>query len=500
MTVSSEEALSLEFRVRGRLQGVGLPPAVWRAARELGLPGEVLDDAEGVLLRVGGDRARVTALFDRLERALPPRAHIDTIESQAYGGELPVEFRIVGAAPDGGKELTPAPIKLPAGFERAAPLLAAGGDNQAAFCLLTDGAVILSPEQGDLTTDGVFDTYRAQIDAYRTLFDHTPTALAADLHPEYRSARWARAEAQRCKLELIDVQHHHAHLAACLVDNGIALAAAPVLGIVLDGFGFGDDGTLWGGEFLLADYRRYRRLARLKPVPTPGGIRAVREPWRCLYGHIIAAMGWECFTAEHSGLELHRYLQQQPLGELDRMMALDMKAWPTSSCGRLFDALAAALGICRDHQSADHEAAGQLEALAAGAGAADGATAYDFALASASSNDLWELDPAPMWRSVFRDLADQRPGREIAARFHRGLSQALVATVTRLAPGDIGERRFDSVALTGGCWRNRLLLESVSEALREAGFAVLTHADVSCGDAGLALGQAAVAAAHLLGD
>ena len=178
----------------------------------------------------------------------------------------------------------PAAIVLPAGFRRAPDLLAAGGELKATFCLLKDGAAILSQHIGDLEDARTFDDYRSGIAHYAALFDHAPTAVAADLHPEYLSSKYARETG----LRLIEVQHHHAHVAACLAENGRALDAPPVLGIVLDGLGWGDDGTFWGGEFLLADYRdaraagdvqagrhagrrRSRARALAQPVRAPAG-------------------------------------------------------------------------------------------------------------------------------------------------------------------------------------------------------------------------------------
>src|SRR5262249_55967211 len=149
-------------------------------------------------------------------------------------------------------------------------------------------------------------------------------------------------------LPLIGVQHHHAHLAACLAENGVALDDGPVLGVVLDGLGLGDDGTIWGGEFLLADYRDYERLAHLKPGPRPGGTRAVLEPWRTLYAHLEAAMGMQGFRAEFGGTRVATYLAGKPTDALAGMVRRGLNSPLGSSCGRLFDAVAAAVGLCPD--------------------------------------------------------------------------------------------------------------------------------------------------------
>jgi hydrogenase maturation protein HypF len=162
----------------------------------------------------------------------------------------------------GARGYAPAPIALPPGLEAAPEILAMGGQLKATFCLVKEGEAILSQHQGDLEHPAAFDYHRNLV-LYRELFAHRPTALAADRHPEYLSAKLAHARAQETGSPLVAVQHHHAHIAACLAENGRPLAAPPVLGIVLDGLGWGDDGTIWGGEFLLADYRRCERLAAL---------------------------------------------------------------------------------------------------------------------------------------------------------------------------------------------------------------------------------------------
>ena len=393
----------------------------------------------------------------------------------------------------------PSPIKLPTEFAGAPKLLAMGGEMKATFCLLKEGQAIPSQHLGDLENAATFADYQRSLALYRRLFTHEPTALVVDLHPEYLSSKLGRAEARRHALQLVEVQHHHAHVAACLAENRYPLGARAVLGIVLDGLGYGDDDTIWGGELLLADYRDYRRLARLKPVAMPGGTQAVREPWRNLYAHLAEAIGWHGLTKHFSGLDLHVYLDGKPRAVLDTMIAKQINAPRASSCGRLFDAVAAALGICRERQAYEGEAAIRLEALAEAArsSAGDTATAYSFAI-SDLPNGLIELDPAPMWAALLGDLTRVVPASTIALRFHQGLAAALVKTVQQLAPQTVDVPQFDTVALSGGCFQNRLLLESVAAQLRRAGFAVLMHAEVPANDGGLSLGQAVIAAARLL--
>ena len=389
----------------------------------------------------------------------------------------------------------PSPIKLPAGFEAAPELVAMGGELKATFCLLKDGQAILSQHQGDLENAATFSDYQKNLALYRQIFAHSPAALVIDRHPEYLSSKLARVESRKHGLPLLEVQHHHAHVAACLAENGYPLDAPPVLGIVLDGLGFGDDGTIWGGEFLLADYRDYRRLARLKPVAMPGGVQAIRQPWRNLYAHLTEAIGWAELTAKFSGLDLYEQLHGKRRVILDAMIAKHLNSPLASSCGRLFDAVAAALGVCSEQQVYEGEAAIRLEALAASAALPAGDVGYPFSV-SCLPDALMELDPTPMWTALLCDLMRDIPPSVAALRFHRGLSTVLVEVAQQLAHR--GTPRFETVALSGGCFQNRILFESVAAQLRHLGLVVLTHAQAPANDGGLSLGQAAIAAALLL--
>ena len=314
--------------------------------------------------------------------------------------------------------------------------------------------------------------------------------MAADLHPEYLSAKLAREMAYAGGLPLVEVQHHHAHIAACLAENGRPLAAPAVLGVALDGLGWGDDGTLWGGEFLLADYRGYRRLASFAPVAMPGGASAIREPWRSLYAHLARGVGWAELTGSFGGSSCATIFGK-PLTTIDAMIARGLNSPPASSCGRLFDAVAAAIGICRECQAYEGEAAMRLEAIVDEAALGD-THGYPFAIMRDAG--LVTLEPRPMWQALLRDLAADTPAPVIAARFHQGLAAAITAMARALAERGA---RFDTVALSGGCFQNRILFEETVRGLQALGFSVLGHAQVPANDGGLALGQAAIAAARL---
>jgi hydrogenase maturation protein HypF len=393
----------------------------------------------------------------------------------------------------------PAPIALPQGFETTPNLLAFGSELKATYCLIKDGEATLSQHQGDLEDAATYDSYRSALAFYERLFNAAPRALVVDKHVEYLSAKWGWEEALARGVVLVEAQHHHAHLAACLAENGRTLDSPPVLGIVLDGLGWGDDRTIWGGEFLLGDYLGFERLARLKPVAMPGGVRAIREPWRNLYAHLMSAMGWEAFAKRSQGCELYDDLSRRPRALLDSMIEKGIHAPKASSCGRLFDAVAAAIGVCRERQVYEGEAATRLEALAR-AGAASALSVegkgYDLTL-SANFGAPMDLDPAILWRELLEDLRRGTWPTVIAARFHDGLARALVRAACTLAAHE-GGRRFDTVALSGGCFQNRILFERVEAGLQAEGFTVLSHAEVPANDGGLALGQAMIGAAHLI--
>jgi hydrogenase maturation protein HypF len=370
----------------------------------------------------------------------------------------------------------PSAIPLPAGFAAAPDLLAAGGELKTTFCLLKDGAAILSPHIGDLEDARTFDDYRRGIAELNRLFGHAPVAIAIDPHPEYLSTKHARETG----LTLIEVQHHHAHVAACLAENGRPLEAPPVLGIILDGLGWGDDGTLWGGEFLLADYRGSRRLAALQSVAMPGGTAAVREPWRNLHAHLRAA-----------GMQ-----PETPHPLLDTMIRHRVNSPMASSCGRLFDAVAAALGICAQRQSHEGEAASRLEALVCEHTLLHehDELAYRLTVSLPSAEGMALIKYPAMWQALMHDVATGTPAGVIAARFHKALASAAVNMTRTLAERE----QFDTVALSGGCFQNAVLLQQTERRLRDAGFAVLTHSTVPANDGGLSLGQAAIGAARLI--
>ena len=389
----------------------------------------------------------------------------------------------------------PAPLPLPDGFAHAPPVLAMGGELKTTFCLLREGQAILSHHMGDLEDALTLADYTRSIGRYCALFEHAPRTVAVDRHPEYVSTKLGQERAAMAGLALVEVQHHHAHVAACMAENGVPLDAGPVLGIALDGIGFGLDGTLWGGEFLLADYRGFQRLATLKPVAMPGGARAVHEPWRNTYAHLASGIGWDRFAELHAGTELHDFLAAKPRALLDGMIGRRVNSPLASSCGRLFDAVAAAVGLCRDQAQYEGQAAVEFEALV-DPGALqdeDERLAYPFAIGRLPASSIRCLEPLPMWQALLADLVRDETVPVIAARFHKGLAIALARMVGVLR----AEADVTTVALSGGVFQNKVLLEQVIERLERQGLRVLAHRKVPANDGGLALGQAVIAAQRL---
>jgi hydrogenase maturation protein HypF len=427
-----------------------------------------------------------------LEHDRPIARRLDDSVARVVAGRPRLVRRARGYAP--------APLPLPSGFERAPNVLAFGGELKNTFCLLQAGQAILSPHIGDLQDALTRADFRKAVQDFLAFFEFEPQALACDLHPEYSSTRLSQRDAAERRLPLVATQHHHAHVAACMLENGVPLDATPVLGVVLDGLGFGEDGTLWGGEFLLADYRSYRRVGTFKPVAMLGGEAAVREPWRNTYAHLMAEMGWASFAMNYAGLDLYRFLSCQPRTLLDGMLSRGVNAPLASSCGRLFDAVAAATGLTRELALYEGQGAVELEAAVDQDCLAneDDALSYPFAIPRLHGG-LPYVEPLAMWQALLGDLVLDAPIGVIAARFHRGLANAIVHMVEKLAAqATTDEPPVGTVALSGGVFQNRILFERVLAALESRGFTVLTHSRVPCNDGGLALGQAAIAAARLL--
>ncbi len=402
---------------------------------------------------------------------------IDDSVIRTMGGTLRMLRRARGYAPE--------PVAMPAGFSADIELLAMGGELKNTFCLVKNGQAILSQHMGDLSNFATGEDYRKNLDLFSRLYQHRPQAVVVDRHPDYLSSRLGDERASENNLALIEVQHHHAHVAACLAENGVPLNTTPVLGIVLDGLGYGDDGAIWGGEFLLSDYRQASRLASLRATPLPGGDKAMREPWRNLWAQL--KINGLLDTALTSDLPLAAYLSAKPLATLDAMLEREINSPSASSTGRLFDAVAAALGICADEIQYEGQAAIELEALQV---EVNDDSPYTFA--SEESGSMPVIDPAPMWQQLLEDLRRGVSLEIVSHRFHHGFAAALVEMGSRL----VRQYSIDKVVLSGGVFQNRTLFDAVVAGF-DTQLEVLTHRLVPPNDGGLALGQAAVGAARL---
>ncbi|MFF9912739.1 carbamoyltransferase HypF [Streptomyces sp. NPDC013457] len=372
----------------------------------------------------------------------------------------------------------PLPVTLPVDV---APALAVGGDLKNAFCLGEGRQAWLSAHIGDMDD---LATQLALASAERQLESITgvrPGRIAADRHPAYRSARWARGQA--AGRPVVPVQHHHAHVAAAMAENGLD-GTRPVIGVAFDGTGYGLDGAVWGGEFLVADYAGFSRFAHLAYVPLPGGDAAVRRPYRMALAHLLAAG-----LAADPGLPCTRACPPGELSVLIRQLTRGLNCVPTSSMGRLFDAVSSLAGICH-HAGYEAQAAIELEAAALRETAAAEDGRYVFRSGPRRPGEPLAADPAPLLAAVVADVLGGTPAAVVAARFHHAVAR-WVRTVCAAARSETG---VETVALTGGVFANVVLSSACARGLREDGFTVLRHRRIPPNDGGLALGQLVVAA------
>ncbi len=369
----------------------------------------------------------------------------------------------------------PLPVRL---AEPVPPVLAVGGHLKNTVALARGRDVFLSQHIGDLETPQAEQAFRRVIQDFLQLYEVSPGTVAHDFHPDYASTVWAVGPAAGgADVRRVAVQHHHAHLAACLADNDEPGAA---LGVVWDGTGLGPDGVIWGGEFLLGDAGAYERIAHFRPFRLPGGDAAVKEPKRMALALAHAAWGEagvDRFLATAAGAAM----EPGELRVLSRVLETGFRAPWTTSAGRLFDAVASLAGL-RQRVSFEGEAAMALE----WAVSPRETGSYELALVERPGEPM-VVDWAPAVDALLRELERGEDVGRVAGRFHNGLVAALVAVAER-----VGQPR---VALTGGCFQNAVLTERAAAALETAGFRPLLHRRVPANDGGLALGQVAVAAA-----
>ncbi len=376
----------------------------------------------------------------------------------------------------------PYPIALP--FD-SRPVLACGAEEKNTFCLTRDRHAFVSQHIGDMENEETLEHFENTVSLYRRLFRIEPEVIACDLHPEYLSTKYAhQLAAGDGRLRLVPVQHHHAHIASCLVENGTRTKASieqPVIGVAFDGTGYGTDGTIWGGEFLVADLAGFRRVARLEQVPMPGGAAAIRKPYRMALGYVHALLGPD-FPLH--GLPLLGHLDTGELVVVGRQMDRRVNSPLTSSAGRLFDGVSALAGV-RGEVDYEAQAAIELEMLADGS--ARVSPAYPFT--TVEENGCRVVKLADLVAAVIEDVKQGVDARVVSTKFHATMAR-MVVDVCRAISRDNG---ITTVALSGGVFQNRILFRQALAGLREAGFQVLTHSLVPCNDGGVSLGQAAVA-------
>ena len=418
----------------------------------------------------------------------PIERHVDDSIAWVMDGELRLLRRARGFAP--------LPVSLP---ESIPTILAVGAHLKNTVAVSIGDQAFISQHIGDLETAEAMHAFERVIADFLRLYEATPVAIAHDLHPEYLSTKWAQSEVRGQKSEvekpdlrppisdlrsLIPIQHHHAHLASVLAENHIT---SPALGVIWDGTGYGTDGTIWGGEFLLGDAGGYQRVAHLRPFRLPGGDSAVKEPRR-----VALALLWELFgeaALDRDDLAPIAALNPTERSLLGQMLSKDINSPVTTSMGRLFDGVAALLDL---HQTVSFEAEAAIALEYVADGGERGSYPIELTVADqrVPTSDLRPptsvLDWHPLISSILSDLDRSVPIPTIAARFHNTLVNAILAVAQH-----VGEPR---VALSGGVFQNRLLVEGAVRRLRENGFEVILHRQVPPNDGGISLGQIAIAA------
>jgi hydrogenase maturation protein HypF len=376
----------------------------------------------------------------------------------------------------------PHPIKLP---QNSSSILGVGGELKNTFCLTKEDYGFLSQHIGDLKNFETLTSFERSITHFEGLFRITPELITYDLHPDYLSTRYALDRGTNTGIPTIPIQHHHAHIASCLADN-LYHGEEPVIGIAFDGIGYGEDGLIWGGEILVADFHRFTRAGQLLNFPLPGGDKAIREPWRMALS-VLHTLGlpWE---QENSAVKHAFSIENQipgvsPLDVLSNQLNTGTNAPLTSSMGRLFDAISALLGVCQVI-TYEGQAAIELEALADPD--EEGVYAYEI-----TPENI--LDPRLMIQNILEDQKNGLSIPTISGRFHNSISEMVLDISVRLRE----EYQLNRVALSGGVWQNMTLMNKTFKKLNSANFKIFIHQQVPANDGGLALGQAAIGQKHL---
>jgi hydrogenase maturation protein HypF len=444
------------------LDAVGGRPLVMTSGNNSDEPIEI--ENESALCRL----AHIADYFLVHDRPIYMRCD-DSVFFPARGGLVPLRR---------SRGCVPRPVSLRAGYP---PVLAVGGHLKNTVCLTRGREAFLSQHVGDLEGPDTFRFFRLTVEQIKRMLEVDPVLVAHDMHPDYLSTRWAL---EQSGLPAVAVQHHHAHVVACMVEHGLS---GRVLGISMDGTGYGGDGTVWGGEFLAADEKDFQRAGHLPYWPLPGGEAAVREPWRMARSVFGRVMGVERLDGLNLGLWEHFGRKKVKL--IDRMIERKINCPLSSGCGRLFDAVAALIGL-RQFTLYEGQPAMELESLAWKANSRQ-MPVYPFEPPEGVSVEGPLVpDLGPMFEAIARDVSAGVDAELIALGFHHCLSRVMIELGSRLAE----HHGLNRVILTGGVFNNRYLLERIGRSLRRRGFKVYTHRRVPPGDGGISLGQAVVAA------
>lgn len=376
----------------------------------------------------------------------------------------------------------PQPMDVPP--ERVS-ILAMGAELKSTFCLLRDGEAILSQHLGDLEDASTWRDYRRSLQLYQQLYDFRPDAIVVDHHPDYLSSQWGRELAEQWGVPVIPVQHHQAHIAAVMVEHHLPLQT-PVLGIALDGLGLGDDGGLWGSEFLLCQGGSAQRLAHFSSVPLLGGFQAMKQPWRNGLAYLANQLDYQQLSESYASLPWFQQIQQQPVAALLRLLERQLNCPMAASAARLFDALASLLGYGPLEVSYEGQAAIEMEAAASQH--FDEAAAYDDGYEYAQQQLRW----GRLFERVLADLQRGNPAALIAARCHR----TIAAGVAHVAHQLCEQHGLQEVVASGGVMQNQLLRRALREELASFGRTLWLPSRVPANDGSIALGQAVIGVWH----
>jgi hydrogenase maturation protein HypF len=370
----------------------------------------------------------------------------------------------------------PYPIFLPF---RSKQVLACGAEEKNTFCLTKDNHAFVSQHIGDMENEETLAHFENTIELYKRLFRIEPEVVAYDMHPEYLATKYARQVVSELGLPAVPVQHHHAHIASCLAEHK---AKGPVIGVAFDGTGFGTDAAIWGGEFLLADYKDFQRLGHLEYVPLPGGAAAIKRPYRMALSYLYTLLDADFPLA---GLPLSG-LDPEEVAVVKKQLARGINSPPTSSAGRLFDAVSALTGV---RGIIDYEAQAAIELEMQAPDEIDRIEKRPYLFTVTTEQGVRVVRLGELISAVVRDVKNQVPVPLISLRFH----QTVAEIITEVVRGIARETGVNEVALSGGVFQNRLLFRLTTAALKKAGLAVLSHRLVPCNDGGISLGQAAIA-------